>query len=221
MSLTKATILDTLEKTAQYRGYKGLNLQSYMPLQKRREFNNTEQQQIDEHLGNMLPKIWQSKQTPLYELLSSPGKSSAGILALGAALGGGAGGAFGEGKLENVGKGALVGGLAASLPAALAYYRRNQLNEDVMEQLRRLPEGATVRDLEADPAYQADLDRDAKQQALKTLAVTYAAQQMDGRNESDEDEDKGEGVGTNLPKTDIGLAADMSGKALRQISRFF
>jgi len=173
MSLTKNTIITTLEKTAQYRGYKGLSLQSYMPIQKRREFNKTEQQQVDEHLGNLLPKIWRSKQTPIYELLASPTKTSLGIAGAGALAGGGLGKLIG-GDLESAGKGALAGGLVAALPAILSYYRRNQINEDLLEQLRRLPEGSTIRDLEADPTYQADLNREAIQAStLLNLAQDY------------------------------------------------
>jgi len=158
------------EKTAQYRGYKPIALQSYMPLQKRRKFSRTEEQQIDEHENSLLPKIWQSKQTPLYELLASPGKTSAGVLGAGAVLGGAVGSLGGlKGGIAGTG----IGAAAAGIPAILAFYKRRQMNEDILEQLRRLPEGATMRDMEADPTYQADLDREAQAAALMDMARDY------------------------------------------------
>jgi len=159
-----------MDKLAQYKGIKSIGLQSYMPLQKRRKFTKTEEQQIDEHSNSLLPKIWRSKQTPLYELLASPEKTGIGVVGAGAMLGGGVG-SLGGTKGSIVGSG--IGAAAATIPAILAYYRRKQLNEDIMEQLRRLPEGATMRDMEADPAYQADLNRDAQIEAMMDMANSY------------------------------------------------
>tara|TARA_R110002020_G_scaffold276042_2_gene491232 strand:- start:359 stop:1624 length:1266 start_codon:yes stop_codon:yes gene_type:complete len=138
---------------------KNVGVQQFAPLDATREFSDREKKDISEEKSHMFPKIFKSYKTPITELLSSPGKQS--ILA--ALLGGGAG-ALGGAVLGNeVGAGpagAAVGGLGVGgLSALLTYFGRKQRNEDVEDLMSRLPEGATRRDMLADPVYQRDLDR--------------------------------------------------------------
>jgi hypothetical protein len=48
----------------------------------------------------------------------------------------------------------------------LAYFNTQSNNENTKEMMRRLPENATIRDLESDPAYQKDMDRSVMRQAM-------------------------------------------------------
>lgn len=102
-----------------------------------------------------LPRIFQSYGTPIPELMASPLKTGliygAPIGILGAGLGSAIGGK------HHSGLGALIGGLGAGGLAALAAgMDRAAKNEGLEELMRRMPEGAAKRDLEADPQYQSD-----------------------------------------------------------------
>jgi len=109
-----------------------------------------------------LPRIFQSYGTPIPDLMASPLKTGlifgvpAGLLGagIGSAIGGTAHGSDGKGYS---GMGALIGGLGAGgLAAIAAGMDREAKNEGLEELMRRMPEGAAKRDLEADPQYQAD-----------------------------------------------------------------
>lgn len=102
-----------------------------------------------------LPRVFQSYGTPIPELMASPLKTGLIFGAPIGILGAGLGSALG-GK-NNAGMGALLGGLGAGGLAALAAGAdRAAKNEGLEELMRRMPEGASKRDLLADPQYQSD-----------------------------------------------------------------
>ena len=152
-----------MEKKAQTAyGDKGSTLafQQYLPLGKRREFTKDEEEEIANKSKRLFPKIWRSNQTPLTDLVASPGKSGL-VAALSAPLAGAAlGAAFDNDAIDNRALQAAIGAgaglLASPILGALGYYSRRQQNENVAEHLRRLPVGATIRDMKSDPVYQRE-----------------------------------------------------------------
>ena len=154
-------------RTSPYPGMGALAFQQFAPIARRRQLTTEEQGNVAKGQRKFIPKIWQSYQTPMWQLLSSPAKSSlmAGLPA--AAIGGALGGAV----AHNTGTGAALGAAVAGIPTAvLAYYARKRQNEDILELMRRLPEGATKRDMLSDPAVQADLERMARLRAAELAA---------------------------------------------------
>ena len=98
--------------------------------------------------------------------MSSPFKASL-LTALGTTAAGGALGAFaGQGDAKKTLLGAGLGGLLGLPAGLLAYFNTQSNNENTKEMMRRLPENATIRDLESDPAYQKDMDRSVMRQAM-------------------------------------------------------
>ena len=80
---------------------------------------------------------------------------SAGI---GAGILGGMG-AMMQGMRHAAGFGGLA--LGAAFGAFSGYFGRRQANENILDLMRRLPEGATRRDMLSDPVYQQELTRRA------------------------------------------------------------
>ena len=158
VGVTDANIAVMVKKLAEgpYDGYAGIGLQNYLPIQKRRDhLAPDEQQQIASEQDKIIPKIFWSQKDPIAARMSSPGWTAAGTGALGALIGGGAGGA-----LTGSGAGGLIGALLGGTGAGLAgYFSRKARNEDLEENIRRLPHGAKIRDMQADPVYQKEQDR--------------------------------------------------------------
>jgi hypothetical protein len=151
-----------------YLGHGAVNAQRYSPQMAKREFSPSEREDIEEGQSRAMPTIFQNYGTPVSEMMASPLKQSliAGVPA--ALLGAVAGHALGG---KNPGLGAAIGGLGAGGVAGLArYFGQQNTNEGLEELMRRLPEGATKRDLLADPAYQADLDR---RNELRAARMSY------------------------------------------------
>lgn len=149
---------------------------SYTPIAPKRDLDPEEQQLIDQAKTNWMPRIFTSQATKLHELLASPGKQAVLSGLLGGGLGAGLGAAFGHklgrGDEGSTLAGAGIGGLALGLPSALSgYWGRQAENDDIEEQMKRLPAGATLRDMMSDPVWQADANR----------AAMMAAQQGSGR----------------------------------------
>lgn len=146
-------------------GMSNIGVQSYVPVQKKRKKESPEEQaNIERGLSKWLPKIWQSYSTPAWQMLASPGKQSLltglGGGGLGALIGAGLGSKISRRDPGATGVGAGIGGGAGALIAGLlGYFARRQENENILEILKRLPPGATKRDILSDPAYQADLYR--------------------------------------------------------------
>jgi len=82
------------------------------------------------------------------------------------ALGGAGGALLGSGFGKATGNqevGALLGGLGGGgIAALISYLKRKQENSNIEEIMRRLPRGATLRDYEADPLVQKDMDRETQ-----------------------------------------------------------
>ncbi len=148
---------------APYPGVGQLAVQSFMPTGGRRELSQPERDLVDKGKSRWMPRIFPSYATPAHELMASPLKQSLlwGLPA--ATLGGLATAGYasqaGLGNPVAGGLGALgalgIGGLTALITAKM----QNASNEDVEELMRRLPPGATRRDLMSDPVYQADMNR--------------------------------------------------------------
>lgn len=143
---------------AGYLGNSSVNAQHYSPQMAKRKLTANEQDDVEAGENRWLPTLFQNYGTPVSEMMASPLKMSlltgipvAAIVATLAARG-------------NMTPGAatrpLLTGAAAGLGGGLGmYYHQQSRNNDLKELMTRLPEGATRRDLLADPAYQADLDR--------------------------------------------------------------
>ena len=170
--MTKESLKASLVKIAQvrvrsngaapYKGYGPLAIQQFAPISKRRQFSPSELDEVDRGENKLIPKIWQSYQTPMWQLLASPGKTGLISALPGLVAGGGIGGLIGAGFKNPYGSmaGAITGaGMGAAATGFLGYYARKQRNENIKELMRRLPPHATKRDMLSDPAYQADLER--------------------------------------------------------------
>jgi len=152
-------------------------MQQFMPIQNRRNFSAAEQDDIRAGKDRWLPKIFQSYGTPATQMMSSPLKGGVltglGITGAGALLG-----ALLSAKGGNPYAGAMGGaalGAGFGVPAGLmTYLGRRQNNENIEELLRRLPSGATKRDILADPVYQKDLDRKLEAQRHFDNHMAYA-----------------------------------------------
>lgn len=134
-----------------YEGYSGMNFQTMLPLQKKRNFTEEEQTLIADRENRWIPKIFQSLGDSPAVRLASPGKQSllwgAGIGVPVALMAAGAQRNPLEGLTAGVSAGAVTGGVSA----LLAYLLRQQKNESTKEIMRTLPENSTLRDFEADP----------------------------------------------------------------------
>ena len=161
-------------------GYVGMTHQQYMPqYQRRTEFTPEEQELIRRNKGNVIPKIFTSQADSPAVDMASPAWSALGGGALGAALGAGLGSyvsTVGSGNIGNgiipgdpraVALGAGVGGVIGAIGSAL---KRKARNMTIEEGMRRLPPGAVRRDIEADPVYQAERDRNARLRAATIAA---------------------------------------------------
>lgn len=161
-------------------GYMGMTHQQYMPqYQRRTEFTPDEQELIRRNKGNVIPKIFTSQADSPAVDMASPLWSAAGGGLIGAALGAGAGsylstvaghrtmGGALPGSPAMIGVGAAAGGIIGAIGSALS---RRARNASIEEGMRRLPPGATRRDVEADPVYQATQDRAARIRAAVIAA---------------------------------------------------
>lgn len=134
-----------------------INVQHYAPIAPRRQLSQSERSRVEEGQSRWFPEIWQSYDTEIPDMMSSPGRGAllhgvpAGLL--GAALGGAAGSHVDPGGAAI---GAGLGGVGVGgLMALIAYMRRQQANRDLEETMRRLPPGANKRDYLSDPVVQA------------------------------------------------------------------
>ena len=142
--------------------YQGHALQSWLPVQKARQLSAEEEAEIAEAQNKILPRIFKSEADPISEDMASPwllGGATSGALA---------GGAVGTllGRLIDAGRdkddawatglGLLLGGVGGG---GLGYIKRKRKNETLRDRMRRLPEGATRRDMMSDPVYQREIDR--------------------------------------------------------------
>ena len=139
--------------------------QAFVPNMDKRELAEDEQAAVDKGKKRWLPKIFQSYATPMPEMMASPRKQALIAALLGGglgALGGGVGGMkLDDGQMGiNTGLGAgIFGGLGAAALGLPVYFGRKAENENIEDIMKRGPENGTKRDMLADSAVQADLQR--------------------------------------------------------------
>lgn len=136
-----------LTKFSSYADFSRHNVQSLLPISERRELSPEENREIRHGDEQWIPKIFESLNDSPAVRMANPGAQAAlwggGIGLPAAAL---------IGSATDSAPAGLVGGAAlGGLASLLAFYRRRQKNEDIREIMQRLPEGANLRDFEADP----------------------------------------------------------------------
>lgn len=138
-------------------GIRQIGTQQYLPIQAKRQLTQLDHAEVQRGLSQWWPTVFQSYATPLYKMLASPVKSGL----LGGLFAGGLTGLY-MGIMKAGGKAtAIMAGGLALLTGVISYFGRQQSNENVLDLMQRLPEGATKRDMLSDPVYQKDLDRRA------------------------------------------------------------
>lgn len=172
-----------MTKTASPRRPNMVSLQQFMPITNRRQrFTPQEQEQIDSNSSNWFPSVFRSSADSPAVDMHSPSKA-----ALMAALAGGGAGYYGSEmfKASPVTKMLATSG-GAILPAIIAYMSTQANNDDVVERMRRIPPDGTRRDVESDPVYQAELNRQAQSgastEALRTAQMLAALQAVKHAN---------------------------------------
>ena len=142
-----------------------MNIQQFMGQNPRRELSEEETKKVEDRKNSLLPTFFPNYGDSPAENIYSPILPTLGAGGIGAGLGAILGGTlFGEQTpregFKTSGPGAVGGalGLGGAL-ALLAYLQRKQENANIEEIMRRLPRGATLRDYEADPLIQKNLDR--------------------------------------------------------------
>jgi len=142
-----------------------IGVQSFIPVLKKRELSENENENIKKSKSRLLPKIFKSYKTPAHELMASPVKQ--GLLA--ALAGGTGGGLLGYGLGGKDPRVTAAGALAGStLAGILQYYSRKQQNENIEDLMSRTPENSTYRDILSDPVEQKKRDR---QTSMATAAM--------------------------------------------------
>jgi hypothetical protein len=151
----------TRSKSKAY-GIDAVGVQNYLPVQEKRQLTPEEQVEIRENLSNWLPTLFPSYGTKAPELLADPVKTGVLTGGLTGTVTGGLAGAmqllFAHGDVSGI-TALVAGGVGAVtglLSGVMSYFRRNQENSDIIDLMKRLPPGATKRDLLADPVYQQD-----------------------------------------------------------------
>lgn len=142
-------------------GVKSISIRDDLPVAERRELTPQEQQDVETGLSSWLPKIFPGYNTKPTELLASPEKmgamSALGLGGLTAAVLGTfltvKDGLFnGFDPLITAGAALLTGGIGF----VTTFLSQRNSNEDTLDLMRRLPEGATRRDMLADPLYRQE-----------------------------------------------------------------
>jgi hypothetical protein len=178
-----AQLLDQVKRAADeeseaeqlYAGHPTASIQQFSPQLGARTLTRRELQAIAEGESQWLPRIFQSYGTPIAEMMSSPGKGAILAGGLGALGGGLLGHGLGQGR-DAPYLGAGIGALGVGVPWALAeYLRRQSQNEGLRSLMERLPPNPIKRDLLADPAYQADLERESRLHSGMLLGRALAA----------------------------------------------
>lgn len=135
-------------------GIKNYGVQSYLPINEKRELEKSEEKEVKKNLRNFWPKIGAGYSTPIPELLASPIWSAVG-------------GAIGTGLTIGL-LGAIcclrkalplfIGGsvIGAVIGAFTGFISRRRQNENILDIMKRLPPNSTKRDLLSDPVYQKD-----------------------------------------------------------------
>ena len=144
-----------------YGGIPNIGTQAYLPVMEKHDLEKPEQKEIKRGLSQWWPRIGAGYSTPIPQLLADPLKS--GILsAIGTGIVGAVIGVLAIRSLLSL----VVGGaLGMLIGGVMGFINRRQQNENILDLMQRLPQGATKRDLLSDPVYQADLTRQAAARA--------------------------------------------------------
>lgn len=162
-----------------YKGYQGLAMQQYAPIHARRELSPNEEGEVEREQGKWLRAPFASDSAPISRKMADPLKRAL-IASLFFAVPGGVAGAL-AGKKLGGGLGAMAAagsaGAAATggLGGLLTYMVNDRTNEDLKEMMRRLPEGARIRDMKSDPVYQKERDRATQMAAARLQGAQSAA----------------------------------------------
>jgi hypothetical protein len=162
-----------------------VGVQNYLPLGNgvRRPLTPTEVNTLANNEQRWFPAIAPSNLTPLPALVANPTKGAIVNGAVSALFTGvGASLAMLGSKINTTPKlviSVIAATLAGGIGAVSSYLGRKQHNENIIDTMMRLPEGATYRDLKADPVYQAEANRAAESSrstndTLTTLALVGA-----------------------------------------------
>lgn len=139
-----------------------------------RELSDDENSQVESNSSRVLPDIVWGAGTPLPRTMSSPTAGAVLHGGVGAALGGAAGAGIGA-LAGNAGAGAAIGaGLGGLGAGARGYLSRSRWNEDTADLMRRLPEGATYRDYQADAGEGYEGDKEQNLRAMRYIAKDMA-----------------------------------------------
>jgi hypothetical protein len=152
-------------------------LQQYLPLGPTRKLSPSEEETIEEEEQKIIPRIFTANSDNPAVDMSSPGWTAAltgGLGAMsGSMFGAAAGHGIGRGSSTGTALGAILGALGGGALLGLpGYFSRKAKNNTIKDFIRRLPRGATRRDVMADPVYQRDQDRAALIAAMMAGAAT-------------------------------------------------
>ena len=143
-------------------GHQAVGVQNYLPVTKKRDLGPDEKADVQSNLNNWLPTLFPGYGTKASELLASPVKIGAlsGTFT-GGLLGSIAGGlhalaTHGDATGITAAIGASVAAVSGIFAGVMSYFHRDQENNNLVDLIKRLPPGATKRDLLSDPVYQQD-----------------------------------------------------------------
>lgn len=153
-----------------------VQLQNYMGQSPRRQFSPEEEEMISSAQGKLIPKIFQnlgdSPTVRMFNPLTQAATTAVPGGLIGAGLGALTGKLVGEGGPDETKAGLMLGGLlGAGTGGLIGYKSRQAKNEDIKENLRHLPEGATLRDYNADPLIQKQIDDDIKMRYIAAMRM--------------------------------------------------
>ncbi len=157
-----------------YGGIQNHGVQQYLPIAEKRELGKAEEKSLEKGGDRWWPKLGAGYATPMAELMANPAKSAT----LGAIGTGFVSAVMGGFMLHNA---RLVGAAAGLLGGSVlggfgSFVNRRQQNENIVDLMKRLPPGATKRDMLSDPVYQQELTQRAMRQSnssgnIATLAL--------------------------------------------------
>jgi hypothetical protein len=147
----------------------------------RREPSLADRLLMDEGESQWSPKILKGPGDKITADMSSPFKGAL-LAGLAGGVAGGYGGAMAGRAMQNRGYmvddrklAAYTSAIAAGLAALTVYIKRKEGNEDLRDELLRLPEGATRRDRDLNPILGAEESPSGDGDALRNLAAVNAA----------------------------------------------
>jgi hypothetical protein len=149
-------------------GIPSYGAQRYLPVQEKRDLTSSENADIEDMSRKWLRGPFASEGDPISRRLADPRKrgllSLAAVMLPLATMAGGLGASVAGGQDPRRTALAALGGVgvgaAASLPAYfIGREGARKTNKDLIDRMRRLPEGATLRDMMSDPALQEQTNR--------------------------------------------------------------